>query len=669
MESSRRTPEKQRASLASRNTPVVRVDREIEEPEGQITARAARIMAASVGVSGSPSGATAESLRVLARRVGNRRLTRWVAQRQSPQSPTTEALPETVTDGDGVSLIRRDWKDEEQKQTGSLSSTLRPNPFDDTAGPAGGQPAAAGLTPSGLMPNPFPETKATGATTEGEQQATSLTPSGLRPNPFPETKAAGATTEAEQQATAPLTPSGLRPNPFPETKAAGATTEAEQQAMAPLTPSGLRPNPFPETKATGFTTETEVQATVGELQAEDTALGGTSRQAEVSTEAPQPSDQASTLASEGRGQTAAVDETSREEAAAAETSAREGTAPETAPASGGTETLGVEPGALDAAPLDEAALGPQAERALARARQWIESVVSRMIGMLNPVGAVLSALNAIHNVITEMARSVSRVVTPVWQAVSGAIQSVVSFVTRQASSLLASARAEAQRVVQVVTSTLGGAADAVMERIRALRRQAYARVVQMVQSARLQGIARLTGLVTSLIERIRATGQQIRAGIQAAVAAVVAAIAAARNAARGELDRLLGGGRQVGAVRARLRAWARARLRGLAQTVMTGRTATVSTVRTALFAVVGHIGLLWQAAQSAFSETFAAPLAQAREHVPELLGQIEMGFAEAEGQVAQPGPVAELELALVERELDTAAAQISAEAEETGSTL
>ena len=205
--------------------------------------------------------------------------------------------------------------------------------------------------------------------------------------------------------------------------------------------------------------------------------------------------------------------------------------------------------------------------------------------------------------------------------------------------------------------------------IRALRRQAYARVVQMVQSARQQGIARLTGLVTSLVERIRATGQQIRAGIEAAVAAVVAAIRAARNAARGELDRLLGSGRQVGLVRARLRAWARRRLQGLAQTVLTGRSATVSSVRTALFAVVGHIGLLWQAADRAFRETFAGPLAQASEHVPELVGQVEMGIAQAEGQLAQPGPMADLQLALTERELDTAAAQLSAEAEETGSTL
>jgi hypothetical protein len=196
----------------------------------------------------------------------------------------------------------------------------------------------------------------------------------------------------------------------------------------------------------------------------------------------------------------------------------------------------------------------------------------------------------------------------------------------------------------------------------------------MVSNARERGVSRLASMVGEVTTLISSTGQQIREAIMQAADAVASALAAARQSAREELDRALGrsgpaSARQSGQVRARLRAWAQRRLQALPRAVASGRTSTVSALRTALNDAVGIARGVWTEAASGFREMFAAPLAQAREHVPELVGEVELGAEQGEGLLGQTTDVADQELAGVEQALVAAETQLQAEADQTGESL
>ncbi|MHB1296280.1 MAG: hypothetical protein ACYC4R_14970 [Anaerolineae bacterium] len=384
---------------------------------------------------------------------------------------------------------------------------------------------------------------------------------------------------------------------------------------------------------------------------------------EEGAEAGQAQAQADTVRAEGQG---VAEQAGRqaEEQAQAESPTDTADVPESVAA-------GSEPDAT----LQEEDLPAAARDVLARAQALLGQNVTRVADLLaSGVTAVLSPASSVIHMLTTMATAAGQGVTFALRSILGPISSLIQGVAAQASSLLDSARRAAAAVVSAVTSVLGPAAEVVQEQIRGLRRQAYTRVVAMIRSARERGVQQLSAVVARVVGVVQRVGQQIRDAIQRAIGAVTARLAEARARVRAVVDEYLGRGgplpqRTADWLRGRLRGYARARVLALPRIVGRLRAGIVAGLRGSLESGLGVLRGLWADASSAFRETFAGPLAEAREHVPEIVGQVELGVSEGETQMALPGTAVEVELAMTEVALAAGEAGLQAEAELTGQTL
>ena len=317
----------------------------------------------------------------------------------------------------------------------------------------------------------------------------------------------------------------------------------------------------------------------------------------------------------------------------------------------------------------------EAERLAARARELVEQsaagwgiLIARAMGQARETAANLGTS------VRELLTSPVRALITSWRALTSPIRSAVQRATERGRQLLDEARRLAGRVVAAVTDMLGRALGRAREQGQALLRQAYAGVVAMVRSARLAAVATVRGLVVSVISAMRLVGQRVRSLLERASSTLVSQIAALRVSARARLDAMLDA---LGDVPAETRAWLRAHARSYArrkilavrQRVGNLRNNTVGAMRTALQTARDTARERAESAAATFREVFAGPLAAAREHVPEIVGEVEGGLGDIGALAANAQDTAMAETVATETVFAITESALQAEAEAAGSSM
>jgi len=317
----------------------------------------------------------------------------------------------------------------------------------------------------------------------------------------------------------------------------------------------------------------------------------------------------------------------------------------------------------------------EAERLAARARELVEQsaagwgiLIARAIGQARETAANLGTS------VRELLTSPVRALITSWRALTSPIRSAVQRATERGRQLLDEARRLAGRVVAAVTDMLGRALGRAREQGQALLRQAYAGVVAMVRSARLAAVATVRGLVVSVISAMRLVGQRVRSLLESASSTLVSQIAALRVSARARLDAMLDA---LGDVPAETRAWLRAHARSYArrkilavrQRVGNLRNNTVGAMRTALQTARDTVRERAESAAATFREVFAGPLAAAREHVPEIVGEVEGGLGDIGALAANAQDTAMAETVATETVFAITESALQAEAETAGASM
>ena len=618
-------------------------------------------------------------VRMLSRTVGNRQLGRmqaaqpvrrafgdWLLGTDGPPSTAGVRGPIPMPPTMGFGVAPAPTQQKAASTPGKKPYARSTNQVEGTGGIIPVPPELKGAAPGGLMPMPPELQEAASGGTAEPTPAAEQAPGGLMPMPPELQEAASGGTSEPTQATEQA-PGGLMPMP-PELQEAAPGGTAEPTQAAEQAPGGLMPMP-PELQeatpgGTSEPTQAAEQAPGGlmpmppELQ-EAAPGGGAPEPAETREQVPQAAEQPE--ARQAQEEVRSGTEDAQEEAAA-------------------------EVGPAPTVEQVEGTRGPEETPDVIDWAQRAQDMATRIIeGVRRHIGAAAGFVSRALGRVTDLAGSVAEairgfVASPVralvasWNAVSSLIGSAVSRATAGARALLDQARQYAGRIVSAVTDLLGRALGHARDRGAAMLRTAYAGVVNMVRSARAAATRAVTALVSRVVAFVQRTGRQARALVQQAGAAVVTQIRELRASARAQLDEALS---EAGPVPPQTAVWVRTRIRSYAQRALATlpralsnvRSNTVGALRRGIESALEIVREYAQEAAAGFRARFAGPLATAREHVPELVGEVEGGMSEIGEASAMVPAITIAEATLTEAAIQDVEASLQSEAEATGSTL
>jgi hypothetical protein len=567
----------------------------------------------------SATGASA-----LARQIGNRAMGAYIARVPGdenldallgggPAVPTATAeAPAPATAGEPGAAVEQAGTETtagSEAETGSVEQAAAPPApaavEQGSAAPAGGtakpEPGATGVT-AGVNDQ-------IGAGAGGTNQASDFEPKkepfskpipkapanqvggGLRPNPFESEETVGV-----QGPNAPTgqVSGGLRPNPFGTEETVGPASAGVESASAET------PQAQPETARTPEVTQTEGAANQaeeqGEAQAE--AAGNDVEQA----------------ASTGEAEVSQAEESAETQAAA---------------------------------PTAEQPAGTAGER---REPSWLgraREALSRVLGHIRRgVGVVTDRAHnlgtRIHDLAQRGVQEATRIIRQVGTAIGTAVSAVLSrlhgmvaAIVSRASQIAGEIRAAAARAVNFVLSLLGNIGERIRTGVRDFLTNAYRRIVPIVRAVREAASRLLTQLTQRVVLAITQRAEQVRSALRTAVQFVVGRISSVRNDARSLVERLFGG---EAPLPERAREWLRERVQRLGQPILdaiaravgNATTRVTGRLRTVFTTVATPLRSAWNMARTFLQAHVLPVIAPAREYVPEIADEVDLGMSDAE---------------------------------------
>ena len=280
---------------------------------------------------------------------------------------------------------------------------------------------------------------------------------------------------------------------------------------------------------------------------------------------------------------------------------------------------------------------------LGRAREALSRVLAHI---RRGVGAVTDRTHTLGTRIHDLAqrgveeatniiRLVGATIGTTVNGVLSRLQGMVAGIVSRASQIAGEIRAAATRAVNFVLSLLGDLGERIRTGVREFLTNAYRRVIPIVRAVREAASRALAQLTQRVVAAITQRAEQVRSALSTAVQFVIGRVSGVRNGARSLVERLFGGETPLPE---RAREWLRERVQRLGQPILDAVARAVGNatervtgrLRTVFNTVATPLRAAWSMARTFVQVNVLPVIAPAREYVPEIADEVDLGMADAE---------------------------------------